>query len=645
MRVHLKRPSDGAQLYVISAHLESGVKPANEAQRLLQIHGPCVGASGTLSEGGMREWLLESAADGTPTLFCLDANSSPGRPEEQTVWRALRGTSGVLSVWDAYYTPAGALREREACGLALSSAAEPSPFPVTTNKLRGPLSRQKAKVGEHMLHTIDHIFWAGEGIHNLRHAWGPITYTRPAEAHPHLLPSLEVPSDHLPVVIEFELRPNAMRQPTGLDNSSRVSRTLSSGARRSEHSTKARSNGAASFASANDETAGDDMKGVASGGGGQASEAVAARAMEDSSADETAGDDMSGVASGGGGQALKAPEAPTAVREEVRVRVRGGGVQASKEPEDAPAAVGEEVAEAAKAPEEAPAAVGEEVAEAAQVVIGDVSGEAEADHTKRAVPAEQGPVDWKSKLSAEEYRVLREKGTEAEGTGEYDKFYPKTGYFVCRGCGNPLFSAGAKFKSGCGWPSFDRCYAGSINVQPDLSHGERRIELVCVECGGHLGHLFTGEKLTKMDQRHCVNSMSMKFINDAPPSWLAEKGEGKVATDSVDKLLAVTAVQTDGKLKSVRPTSDLVLDDPRLRSAWEEARAKPRGWSVFSYAANSKTKIECRASGSEGFDELRKALVESEVSIREISPRGSCPAAGHVHIPGMCMCISQRILS
>jgi len=254
------------------------------------------------------------------------------------------------------------------------------------------------------------------------------------------------------------------------------------------------------------------------------------------------------------------------------------------------------------------------VAEAAQVVIGDVSGEAEADHTKRAVPAEQGPVDWKSKLSAEEYRVLREKGTEAEGTGEYDKFYPKTGYFICRGCGNPLFSAGAKFKSGCGWPSFDRCYAGSINVQPDLSHGERRIELVCVECGGHLGHLFTGEKLTEMDQRHCVNSMSMKFINDAPPSWLVVKGEGKVATYSVDKLLAVTAVQTDGKLKSVRPTSDLVLDDPRLRSAWEEARAKPRGWSVFSYAANSKTKIECRASGSKGFDELRKALVESEVN-------------------------------
>jgi len=249
-----------------------------------------------------------------------------------------------------------------------------------------------------------------------------------------------------------------------------------------------------------------------------------------------------------------------------------------------------------------------------QAVIGHESGKAETDNAKTVVLAEQGAIAWKSKLSAEEYRVLREKGTETEGTGGYDKFYPKTGYFVCRGCGNPLFSAGAKFTSGCGWPSFDRCYAGSTSVQPDLSCGDRRIELLCVECGGHLGHLFTGEKLTEMDQRHCVNSMSMKFINDAPPSWLVEKGEGKVCTASVDKLLAVSAVQTDGKLKNVRPTSDLVLDDPMLWRAWDEARAKPGGWSLFSYAANSKIKIERRASGSKGFDELRKALVESEVN-------------------------------
>ena len=100
--------------------------------------------------------------------------------------------------------------------------------------------------------------------------------------------------------------------------------------------------------------------------------------------------------------------------------------------------------------------------------------------------APSAAADWKERLTAEEYKILREKGTEAEGTGEYDRFYPTTGYFVCRGCGNPLFSAGAKFKSGCGWPSFDRCYVGSIYQQPDLSHGLRRIELVCMECKGCL---------------------------------------------------------------------------------------------------------------------------------------------------------------
>ena len=200
VRVHLKRPSDGAQLYVITAHLASGDKSDDEAERLLQIHGPTLHESGTsLSRGGLRAWLRESATDGIATLLCLDANSSPGRAEERTVWKALRGMSGVQSVWDEHFTPSGALQPTTLPGRS-------SPFPVTTNKLRGPLSKQKAKVGEHAIHTIDHIFFLGDGLQSARHAWGPITFADKAQAHGKLLPSLHCPSDHLPVVVDIELR-------------------------------------------------------------------------------------------------------------------------------------------------------------------------------------------------------------------------------------------------------------------------------------------------------------------------------------------------------------------------------------------------------------------------------------------------------
>mmetsp|Transcript_36651 Transcript_36651/g.96761 ORF Transcript_36651/g.96761 Transcript_36651/m.96761 type:complete len:152 (-) Transcript_36651:795-1250(-) len=99
-------------------------------------------------------------------------------------------------------------------------------------------------------------------------------------------------------------------------------------------------------------------------------------------------------------------------------------------------------------------------------------------------------ADWKAKLSDKDYRVLRQKGTEPARSGEYDGFYPKPGegHFVCKGCSNPLYSAAAKFKSGCGWPAFDRCYTGAVKTYEDNSHGMRRIEITCMKCDGHLGH-------------------------------------------------------------------------------------------------------------------------------------------------------------
>lgn len=223
-------------------------------------------------------------------------------------------------------------------------------------------------------------------------------------------------------------------------------------------------------------------------------------------------------------------------------------------------------------------------------------------------------VDWKEKLSAEEFRVLREKKTEARG-GEYDMFYPPEGYFICRGCGSALFSADAKFKSGCGWPSFDRCYTGSVRLEADLSHGMQRRELVCATCNGHLGHLFSGEKATDIDQRHCVNTMSIKFVKAPPPETLVENGEA-LDTTAVDKLLQAAGPSAGGQgAASVKPPSDLDLSEPGLAADWAAARAWERGWCLCSYAVDSKAKIVPVSKGDGGFDELRAALRERQDAV------------------------------
>lgn len=117
-------------------------------------------------------------------------------------------------------------------------------------------------------------------------------------------------------------------------------------------------------------------------------------------------------------------------------------------------------------------------------------------------------------LTREEAAVIEKKGTEYPFSGEYDAFY-KEGTFVCRRCNNPLFESAAKFKSGCGWPSFDDHLPGAVKRLPD-SDGSR-VEIECANCGGHLGHVFEAERFTAKDTRHCVNSLSIRFIPKSEP--------------------------------------------------------------------------------------------------------------------------------
>ena len=163
------------------------------------------------------------------------------------------------------------------------------------------------------------------------------------------------------------------------------------------------------------------------------------------------------------------------------------------------------VAAEPEAPEAAPS---EQAVEATPEPTGGADAEA----------APRPPMAYNELNEMESY-VLLQKGTERAGTGEYTDLEAE-GLYICRQCNAPLYRSSDKFHSGCGWPSFDDEIAGAIERHEDVSFNMVRTEIVCKNCKGHLGHVFHGERKTEKNTRHCVNSVSMRFVpaGEEPPA-------------------------------------------------------------------------------------------------------------------------------
>ncbi|KAK4444631.1 Mss4-like protein [Podospora aff. communis PSN243] len=156
------------------------------------------------------------------------------------------------------------------------------------------------------------------------------------------------------------------------------------------------------------------------------------------------------------------------------------------------------------------------------------SSNSSSNSSNMSYPDQRSPDEWRAVLNKEQFRILREKGTEPPHSGKFDKHYPSEGVYTCAGCSAPLYKASHKFSSGCGWPAYFDSIPGAVTRHEDRAFGMTRTEIVCSNCGGHLGHVFKGEGFpTPTDERHCVNSVSLNFSPEDKPVQKAEGEESK----------------------------------------------------------------------------------------------------------------------
>lgn len=124
---------------------------------------------------------------------------------------------------------------------------------------------------------------------------------------------------------------------------------------------------------------------------------------------------------------------------------------------------------------------------------------------------QRSDAEWREQLTEEEYYILRQKGTERPFTGKYE-FHFEDGSYYCAGCGSKLFESGSKYDSGCGWPAFyQTANKGAVVEKLDRSHGMIRTEVLCGNCGGHLGHVFPDGPKQTTGLRYCINSAALHF--------------------------------------------------------------------------------------------------------------------------------------
>lgn len=132
--------------------------------------------------------------------------------------------------------------------------------------------------------------------------------------------------------------------------------------------------------------------------------------------------------------------------------------------------------------------------------------------SNKKYPIEKPDDEWREELTPEEYHILREKGTERPHTGKYNMHF-EDGKYHCAACNTKLFKSDSKFKSNCGWPSFDNAIEGALEYKRDNTLGMLRTEILCANCGGHIGHVFD-DGPTESGQRYCVNSVSINFSKE-----------------------------------------------------------------------------------------------------------------------------------